>query len=165
MSSAARSKEKQPPSLDPSLQNKLVAKFGPKCLRDEMEFLLVIEPLYRHVPGNSIDGKVSTMSATEHHIMLHLWPAWWSNGAQPWPSIAEMATRLQKSMRQIRRILTSLEQKGFLAREELYGQDGRQRANRCDITPFLQRIADMGENKTEVATSSSQSKVREVDHD
>ncbi len=142
-----RPKKNQAPPIDSLLQERLVAAFGQRCLHDEMNLLLAIEPLYRHVPGNIINDNVSTMNATEYHLVLHLWPAWWSNGAQPWPGVAEMAVRLQKSERQVQRLLAAMKQKGFVSQEEQYGQDRQQLAMRYDLTPFLQRLVDMLEKK------------------
>lgn len=160
---AAHSDKNQPP-IDSTLASRLVAAFGPQCLRHEMELLLAIEPLYRHVPGTITRGKVTRMSATEYHLVLHLWSAWWSGGEEePWPSVAEMAARLQKSERQVQRLLAALKKKGFLTSEGRHAQDGQQRANRYDFTPFLLRIVEMLEKKGQDTTS--QAKAREGRHE
>ena len=156
MSNTARSSMKDQPSpIDPTLQSKLVAKFGAKLMQQGFTALPnLVEDYYRYVPGRPLPKEVidsetgevkvveavSYMTPTEHAIMIAIWTFWWTDQNDPWPSVEQICRKVRKSERQVRRYLQRLRDKGFMVSLEQYNSEGKQISNRYDFTPFLKRL-------------------------
>jgi biotin operon repressor len=173
-SRAARSKEDPAPPIDPALQSKLTAKFGPKLMRLGFTALpVLVQRHYRYVPGNPLPREVvdeetgevfvieetSYMTPTEYVIMTAIWSFWWSNQSDPWPSVEQIRSQVGKSERQVRRYLQRLRDKGFMLSVEQYNGEGKQISNRYDFTPFFKRlIAYLDEMEQPVKSGHSPSR-------
>ena len=163
-SRAAQSRGDVAPPIDPVLQSKLAAKFGPKLMRLGFTALpVLVQKYYRYVPGNALydydydkENKVwikkpetqrlvceeSHMTPTEYALMTAIWSYWWTNQSDPWPSVEHLREQLGKSERQVRRLLQRLRDKGFMLSVEQYNYEHKQVSNRYDFTPFLKRLVD-----------------------
>src|SRR5947199_4432159 len=112
MSSVARSRKNQPPPIDPALQNRLIAKFGAKLMKQGFTALpVLVQKYYRYVPGNvfphevinvetgeiTIVERISYMTPTEYAMMTAIWSYWWSHQSNPWPSVEHICEQTKKS--------------------------------------------------------------------
>lgn len=81
------------------------------------------------------------LSSTQVMILLHLCNYWWDADKKPWPAKAKLAHFLNLSTRQIQRILTDLEDAGFIQRTARFRSNGRgQTSNEYDLSGLVSKL-------------------------
>jgi DNA-binding MarR family transcriptional regulator len=80
------------------------------------------------------------MTITEYAVMELLLIHWYQSTGLPEVSLNTLAQELGKSKVQVWRHLKKLQQKGLLTVIHIFDQDGAQRNNRYDISPFVQKL-------------------------
>jgi hypothetical protein len=80
------------------------------------------------------------ITITEYAVMELLLIHWYQSDGLPEVGLNVLARELGKSKVQIWRHLKKLQQKGLLSIIHIFDQDGGQRNNRYDITPFVQKL-------------------------
>src|SRR5258708_4459333 len=155
-------KDEQQQPVDQQLQNKLVAKFGARLMKDGFTAVpVLVQRYYRQVPGNALHDRegqpvceISHMTPTEYAIMVDIWSWWWQADITPWPSVPQIAAHVGKSVRQVQRYISRMQDKGFLICLTQYNSEGKQLSNRYDFTPFLERLVALLEGLGELEKPS-----------
>jgi hypothetical protein len=84
------------------------------------------------------------ISESELVFLQQLWTYWW-NTALPYPSVATIAARMGKSVRQIQHYIARLRHAGWLVIVERRDPQGGQMSNAYDLRPFLAAVARLVE--------------------
>lgn len=79
------------------------------------------------------------ISEGELVFTLHVWSFWW-NRQLPYPSIATVAKRMNKSWRSVHRYAKGLEEKQLLKITPRYREDGGQTSSLYDFEPMINAI-------------------------
>lgn len=101
----------------------------------------------------------------EFNVLLQLVSHWWTKGENPHPSKETIARRMGKKPRTIQRHLTSLEEKGLIARVARFKVHKGQDSNGYDlrglikklkgIAPEFDKVADQNKRRRAKAESKS----------
>lgn len=90
------------------------------------------------------------LNATELAVIVHLADIWWYDNQTPWVPKAVLARRLQLSPRQVQRIITGLEEQGYVRRVPRRDRLG-QRANGYDLSGLVKRLKELAPEFAEAA--------------
>jgi predicted transcriptional regulator len=97
------------------------------------------------------------LNADEMNTLLQLISYRWSADTHPRPAKATIAQRIGRSPRTVQRYLTSLENKGLVARIERFKAHKGQDANGYDLSGLVRRL---GELAPEFKKAAEQNKLR-----
>jgi DNA-binding MarR family transcriptional regulator len=103
------------------------------------------------------------MSPTEMLVLLQILSSWWSKERLPFPSKATIATRSGLSPRQVQRALTSLENKGFIARLVRYNRSQARASNQFDLTGLTTAVAEAAKKSPSAFKRQAESKLQVED--
>jgi predicted transcriptional regulator len=81
------------------------------------------------------------LSCNQMCVLMQLADFWWDAGRKPFPSVEELSTRLGLSIRQVRRIVASLEQVGYVKRIERRLPKRGKTSNEYDLSGLVGALA------------------------
>lgn len=99
------------------------------------------------------------LSGPELLFTIHVWQHWWSE-RDPYPSLRTIASRMGISVRQAKRYVESLEQKGFLRVIERFLPDGSQTTNEFDYSALIRAVVAAARADGALGPASSPSIIR-----
>lgn len=121
---------------------------------------------FTQVPNLLLDSKKRLeISDAELVVLLHLLKYWWHDNEEslPFPSTSTLAEVVGKDVRQVQRILHSLEnnpapvsnnwsdQPGYITRVPHHEASGRQRSNRFDLSKLISALNAIADEVDEAA--------------
>ncbi len=80
------------------------------------------------------------LSPTQLVLLLHLADFWWDHDKMPFPSKAELASRMGITERQIQRHMAQLEADGFIKRNPRYHYKGGQQNNEYNLDGLVRKL-------------------------
>ena len=96
---------------------------------------------YTVLPSLLLRGQAKLeLSSIQMNVLIQLIEHWWVADKNPHPAKETIARRMQKSPRQIQRILTQLEQSGFIVRCERFNGLKSQTSNEYDLTGLVRKL-------------------------
>jgi predicted transcriptional regulator len=118
----------------------------------------VIERGYTLVPTILLWGQAKLgLEANELNVLLQIMSHWFFADNEPHPSKEKIAKRMGRHPRRVQAYLTSLENKGFIARRARYRASGGQDTNGYDLSGLLQKLKVLA---PEFKKASEQNKIR-----
>lgn len=105
----------------------------------------IMEKGFTSIPNIILDyySKLG-ISANEMMCIIHIWQYWWSGERNPFPSVKEIARRMNKTERMVANYLESLESKGFLIRKRrVYAKTGLRATTEYDFTPLILKVKSL----------------------
>ncbi|GEM_PF-6613059 len=99
------------------------------------------------------------LTGPELLFTIHVWQHWWSE-RDPYPSLRTIAGRMGISVRQAKRYVESLEQKGFLRVIERFLPDGSQTTNEFDYSALIRAVVAAARADGALGPASSPSIIR-----
>lgn len=87
----------------------------------------------------------------EFNVLLQLLSHWWTKGQDPHPSKETIARRMGKKPRTVQRHLTSLEEKGLIARVARFKLHKGQDSNGYDLRGLIKKLREIAPDFEKVA--------------
>jgi len=132
------SKAPTPTTIKPTNVVKLVT---PKKRAKEKWPAPVMARGYSTIPSILLWGQARLgLEPDEFNVLLQLLSHWWSADHDPHPAKQTIARRMGKSARMVQRHLTSLEDKGFIARITRYKLHKGQDSNGYDLSGLIAKL-------------------------
>lgn len=99
---------------------------------------------YAKIPSILLWGQARMgLEPDELNVLLQIISHWWVKGQNPHPSKASIARRMGKDPRTVQRHLTSLEDKGFIARETRFKVHKGQDSNGYDLRGLVRKLKEI----------------------
>jgi predicted transcriptional regulator len=112
---------------------------------------------YTIVPALLIRAQHRLGLSPEHfNTLLQLIYHWWEAGNNPHPAKALIASRMDKSEKQVQRYLKALENAGFIRRIERYHTNKGQTSNEYDLSGLAAKLALIAAEEEKVTTENKQ---------
>lgn len=91
------------------------------------------------------------LSPIQLAVLLQLADFWWEEERKPFPSKARLAERLDRSPRQVQRVIAELEQAGLVKRIERWAVHRGKLTNEYDLSGLVERLKELEPEFREVA--------------
>jgi biotin operon repressor len=98
------------------------------------------------------------LSPTQLVLLLHLADFWWDHDKMPFPSKAELATRMGLTERQIQRHMAQLEADGFIKRNPRYHYKGGQQNNEYNLDGLVKKLKKLEPEFTKLKQEKQETK-------
>ena len=116
---------------------------------------------YAKIPSILLWGQARMeLEPDELNVLLQIISHWWVKGKNPHPSKASIARRMGKDPRTVQRHLTSLETKGFIARETRFKVHKGQDSNGYDLRGLLRKLKDIAPEFEKVADQNKRRRAK-----